>query len=135
MFRRFMISFLMTILIVAVVGVMPAGAHVSWCSSDPVVTLADGSVVNVLVEAPVEFAGSNVFVNMLAPRGSELTALLEGDLNLDVNFHAVQHTNRMFLVVAPQGNFPLRVTVTHNGVTVAYIEGGAGQALTTWVNF
>ena len=54
MSRRSIVAFLVTVLMVAVVGVVPAGAHVSWCSSDPVVTLPDGSVVNVVVEAPVE---------------------------------------------------------------------------------
>ena len=149
MSRRSIVAFLVTVLMVAVVGVVPAGAHVSWCSSDPVVTLPDGSVVNVVVEAPVELqdvmptvveapvenTGSTVSVNLLAPRGSVLTAVLAGDLDLDVNFHAVQHANRMFLVVAPHGNFPLRVTVTRDGATVAYAEGESGHALTMWVNF
>ena len=57
MSRRSIVAFLVTVLMVAVVGVVPAGAHVSWCSSDPVVTLPDGSVVNVVVEAPVEYTG------------------------------------------------------------------------------
>ena len=135
MSRRSIVAFLVTVLMVAVVGVVPAGAHVSWCSSDPVVTLPDGSVVNVVVEAPVEYTGSTVSVNLLAPRGSVLTAVLAGDLDLDVNFHAVQHANRMFLVVAPHGNFPLRVTVTRDGATVAYAEGESGHALTMWMNF
>lgn len=135
MSRRSIVAFLVTVLMVAVVGVVPAGAHVSWCSSDPVVTLPDGSVVNVVVEAPVEYTGSTVSVNLLAPQGSVLTAVLAGDLDLDVNFHAVQHANRMFLVVAPHGNFPLRVTVTRDGATVAYAEGESGHALTMWVNF
>ncbi|MBK9096085.1 MAG: hypothetical protein IPM84_25675 [Anaerolineae bacterium] len=135
MSRRSIVAFLVTVLMVAVVGVVPAGAHVSWCSSDPVVTLPDGSVVNVVVEAPVENTGSTVSVNLLAPQGSVLTAVLAGDLDLDVNFHAVQHANRMFLVVAPHGNFPLRVTVTRDGATVAYAEGESGHALTMWVNF
>lgn len=135
MSRRSIVAFLVTVLMVAVVGVVPAGAHVSWCSSDPIVTLPDGSVVNVVAEAPVEYIGSTVSINLLAPRGSELTAVLAGDLDLDVNFHAVQHTNGMFLVVAPHGNFPLRVTVTRDGATVAYAEGESGHALTMWVNF
>ena len=135
MSRRSIVAFLVTVLMVAVVGVVPAGAHVSWCSSAPVVTLPDGSVVNVVVEAPVEYTGSTVSVNLLAPQGSVLTAVLAGDLDLDVNFHAVQHANRMFLVVAPHGNFPLRVTVTRDGATVAYAEGESGHALTMWVNF
>ena len=68
MSRRSIVAFLVTVLMVAVVGVVPAGAHVSWCSSDPVVTLPDGSVVNVVVEAPVEYTGSTVSVNLLAPQ-------------------------------------------------------------------
>ncbi len=132
--RRIMVL-LVALVLVAVVGVMPAGAHVSWCSSDPVVTLADGRVVSVLVEAPVEYAGSTVSVNLLAPQGSVLTAVLPGDLDLDVNFNGNFPFQRMHVVAAPHGGFPVRVTVAVDGATVSFVEGGAGQAMAFWVEF
>ncbi len=132
--KRVALRMLIAVVVLLVV-VAPASAHVSWCSSDPVVVLPDGSVLNVIVEAPIENIGSHVVVGMVAQRGAQLTEVIHGDLVLHPMFTAGLN-NPSFLVVAqPVGNFPLRVTVLRDNVVVQVKEGTPGNAVTMWLQF
>lgn len=109
--------------------VVPVYAHVSWCSSDPVVRLADGSVLNVVIQAPTEYAGSQVGVHIVTQEGAQLVDVPESDLNLDVDFAVAGQGSRFGVSANPSGNFPLRMTVLRDGVPVAEVEGMPGATV------
>lgn len=116
------------------VFVVPVYAHVSWCSSDPIVRLSDGSVFNVVVEAPIEYVGSQVGVNIVTQEGAQLVDVPEGALDLDVDFKANGEEPRFGVTVNPVGNFPLRVIVLKNNVVVAEQEGVSGATVHVQLN-
>ena len=132
--RRILFRVLVAVVVV-LLAVTPAGAHVSWCSSDPVVALPDGSIVNVIVEAPIDFAGSHVAVGVLAQQGAELLEVINGDLVLHTAFAAGLHNPNFLVIAHPVGNFPLRVTVLRDNVVIAVNEGSPGAAVRMWLQF
>lgn len=133
--RRIALNVMVAVVMLLLVAITPAGAHVSWCSSDPVVVLPDGSVINVIVEAPVDYAGSHVLVGVLAQEGAELTEVINGDLILHASFAAGLHNPNFLVIARPVGNFPLRVTVLRDNVVVEVNEGSPGVPVRMWLQF
>lgn len=133
--RRMLVHSLLLVVLTLLAFAVPAGAHVSWCSSDPVVVLPDGSVINVIVEAPIENIGSHVGVGILAQQGSQLTEVIHGDLVLHVAFADPLQNPNFFVVAHPGGNFPLRVTVLRDNVVVQVKEGSPGAAVRMLLQF
>jgi hypothetical protein len=133
--RRIVLHVTLIVVAVLLAVTAPASAHVSWCSSDPVVVLPDGSVVNVIVEAPIENIGSHVAVGILAQQGSELTEVIHGDLVLHPSFAAGLQNPNFLVLSRPIGNFPLRVTVLRDNVVVQVKEGTPGAVVGMWLQF
>lgn len=133
--RRTVLHVMLIVVVALLAATAPASAHVSWCSSDPVVVLPDGSVVNVIVEAPIEYAGSHVIVGVLSQQGSQLTEVINGDLILHPAFAAALPNPRFFVAARPVGTFPLRVTVFRDNVVVQVTEGTPGALVSMWLQF
>lgn len=133
--RRIVLHVMLVVVTALLAVTAPASAHVSWCSSDPVIVLPDETVLNVIVEAPIEYIGSHVVVNMLGQRGSEMTEVINGDLILDPSFADVLPNPRFFVTARPVGTFPLRVTVLRDNLVVQVIEGRPGTPVNMWLQF
>ena len=129
MSRRTTIAFVVALVLVLAVSITPTFARLAWCSTDPIVTLPDGRVVSVLVEAPVEFAGSEVKVKINAPHGAVLDSVLPGDLVLNVKYKDNESKGEFKLAVDPEGKFPVRVTVSLDNQVVKVIEGETSESV------
>lgn len=75
------------VLTLLVLTAAPAIAGLTWCSTDPVVLLPDGSVVHVLVAVPEGHENDLFTLTLTAPAGSRLLGQVP-KLNINVVLRA-----------------------------------------------
>ena len=68
--RLFVLS--LTVIVLLSIVVLPMSAGWTWCSSDPRIKLANGSVFNIKVSVPTDKIGEEVNLDIVAPAGSRV---------------------------------------------------------------